>query len=184
MPHLRRNIASSILLCGLLAGCGAGAPATAPPEPAAASSSAPALPAPGTVALTGDLRAPGELTTASLARLPQRTVTVGYRTGKGPEKRTETGVLLADAVPATAFAEAPGKNPALSFAVLGVGADGYTALVAYGEYSPDFGDRGTMIATSEDGKPLERPRLVVPGDVKGGRYVSDLVELKVVRVAR
>lgn len=121
---------------------------------------------------------------ASLARLAQNTVQVGYASGKGAEKHAETGVLLADALPASAFAEAPGKNPALSFAVLAVGADGYTALVAYGEYSPDFGNRGTMIATSEDGTALERPRLVVPGDKKGGRYVSDLVELKVARVAR
>lgn len=43
---------------------------------------------------------------------------------------------------------------------------------------------GALLATEQDGTPLPRPRLVVPGDRKGGRYVSDLVELKVVRVAR
>lgn len=37
--------------------------------------------------------------------------------------------------------------------------------------------------TGEDGKALARPRLVGPGDVEGGRYVSDLVELKVSRLA-
>jgi hypothetical protein len=47
---------------------------------------------------------------------------------------------------------------------------------------PDFGNRGILLAISEDGKPLPRPRLVVPGDVKGGRYVSDLAELRVTRV--
>ena len=69
------------------------------------------------------------------------------------------------------------------FGVLAVGADGYAALVSFGEISPEFGDRGVLLATAEDGKPLERPRLVVPGDVKGGRYVSDVVELRVIRTA-
>jgi solute:Na+ symporter, SSS family len=51
-------------------------------------------------------------------------------------------------------------------------ADGHAALVSYGEISPDFGNRRILLATSEDGVALERPRLVVPGDVKGARYVS------------
>ena len=184
MPHLRRRVCLSILLCGALAGCGSGAAAPAAAPPATPSAAAAATPAPGTVALTGDLKSPGELTAAALATLPQRTVKVSFGSAKGQQSHTETGVLLADALPASAFAGGPGKNAELSYGVLGVGADGYTALVAYGEYSPDFGNRGTLIATKEDGKPLARPRLVVPGDKKGGRYVSDLVELKVVRVAR
>ena len=67
------------------------------------------------------------------------------------------------------------------FAVLAIGADGYAALVSYGEISPDFGNRGLLLSTSEDGAALARPRLVVPGDVRGGRYVSDVVELHVLR---
>ena len=47
-----------------------------------------------------------------------------------------------------------------------------TRLVSYGEIAPDFGNRGALRAT-QDSTPLARPRLVVPGDVKGGRYVSD-----------
>lgn len=179
MQHLRRYAALTVLVCGLVAGCGSADASSAPAPPQQQEP-----PPPGTVALTGDLRAPGELTTASLAKQPQHTVRVSYGSSKGTQAHTETGVLLADALPATAFAEAPGKNPALSFGVLGVGADGYTALVAYGEYSADFAGRPVMIATSEDGKPLARPRLVLPGDKKGGRYVSDLVELKAVRVGR
>jgi len=82
-----------------------------------------------------------------------------------------------------ALATTDRKNDALSFGVLAVGADGYAALVSFGEISPEFGDRGVLLATAEDGKALERPRLVVPGDVKGGRYVSDVVELRVIRTA-
>lgn len=139
---------------------------------------------PGVVVLSGDVRSPGELTPAKLAALPQRTVAVEFASSKRTERHTETGVLLADILPPAALAAAPGKNPFLSFSVLGVGADGYAALLAYGEISPEFGNRGSMIATAEDGRALDRPRLVVPGDRKGGRYVTDLIELKVQRVAR
>ena len=108
---------------------------------------------------------------------------VTFQSSKGAEKHTETGVPLASVLPADALATTPAKNDQLSFAVLAVGSDGYSAAVAYGDVSADFGNRGLLIALTEDGKALERPRLVVPGDVKGGRYVSDLVELKVVRLA-
>ena len=40
-----------------------------------------------------------------------------------------------------------------------------------------------LVAYIEDGQPLDRPRLVVPGDVEGARYVGDLTELRVVRLA-
>ena len=74
-----------------------------------------------------------------------------------------------------------GKNDQLAFAVLATGADGYAALVSYGEIAPDFGNRGVLLATTGQ-HALARPRLVVPGDGKGGRYVSDVVEHRVVRV--
>lgn len=68
--------------------------------------------------------------------------------------------------------------------MLAVGADGYAATVSYGGVSPDFGNRGLLVALTEDGKPLARPRLVVSCDVKGVRFVSDLVELQVVRLGK
>lgn len=184
MTLLRKLVVGAVAVASLLSGCGA--PAAAPPAPAttaAPASTAAAQPAPGTVALTGDLRAPGPVTAQQLAGLPQHTVDVRYTSGKGVEQRTETGVLLADLLPPDALATTGAKNDLLSFAVRAVGADGYAAVVSYGELSPDFGDRGLLVALTEDGTALARPRLVVPGDVKGGRYVSDLVELHVVRVS-
>ena len=87
-------------------------------------------------------------------------------------------------LPTTALALTPGrKNDQAALAVTATGADGYAATVSYGEIDPDLGNRGVLVATAEDGKPLARPRLVVPGDVKGARYVSDLVELHVGHVA-
>ncbi|MDT7692108.1 MAG: hypothetical protein QOI75_1475, partial [Pseudonocardiales bacterium] len=33
--------------------------------------------------------------------------------------------------------------------------------------APGLGNRAVLLATSQDGAPLARPRLVLPGDVKG-----------------
>ena len=52
--------------------------------------------------------------------------------------------------------------------------------VSFGELSPDFAATPVLVAYTEDGQPLDTPRLVVPGDAKGGRYVSGLTDLKVV----
>ena len=114
--------------------------------------------------------------------MPQTTTAVRYGSSHGPQQHVETGVPLAALLPASALAITDRKNDQLAFAVLATGADGYAALVSYGEFSPEFGNRGVLVAITEDGRQLDRPRLVVPGDVKGGRYVSDLIGLRVARV--
>ncbi|TCK24879.1 molybdopterin-dependent oxidoreductase [Pseudonocardia endophytica] len=181
MPRLRWFLLLPVLLCALLAGCGS-APVVTAVAPVAQTASPQAL-APGDVAVTGDVATPFTLTPAKLASYPQKTVPATFRSGTALEAHTFRGALLSDILPTSALAPAPGKNPFLSFAVLGRATDGYQALVAYGEFAPDFANTQVLVATVQDGKPLARPRLVVPGDGRGGRYVTDLVELTVVRVA-
>lgn len=158
----------------------AGAPAPGSSSPAVGPPPGP----PGAVRVSGAVRDPGRVLTAEALRaLPQREVEVSYQSAKGVEQRRERGVALDTIVAPGELATDPSrKNDQLTFAVLAVGADGYQAAVSYGEVSPDFGNRGILVALDEDGRPLPRPRLVVPGDVKGGRYVSDLVELRVAHV--
>jgi len=38
------------------------------------------------------------------------------------------------------------------------------------------------LAVIQDGQPLTQPRLVVPGDIHGGRYVSDVISVRLGRV--
>jgi hypothetical protein len=59
----------------------------------------------------------------------------------------------------------------------------YAAIVSWGEIDPGFGANNVLVAYEEDGKDLctTGPRLVVPGDIKGGRYVSGVVRLQVGR---
>ncbi|HEY6525603.1 MAG TPA: hypothetical protein VIY10_17595 [Solirubrobacteraceae bacterium] len=61
--------------------------------------------------------------------------------------------------------------------VAGVGSDAYVAVVTPAEQW--VGERPLQISLNDDGTALAEPRLVVDGDVKGGRYVSDLVDLVV-----
>jgi hypothetical protein len=180
-----RGVVAAMAMAALAALAGCASSTATVPAPSAPASAAPttALAAPaGGVVISGDVHSPGPVTSDRLAALPQHTVDVQFGSGKGPEKHTETGVLLADLIGVPALATTSRKNDQLAFAVLATGADGYAALVSYGEIAPDFGNRGVLLATTQDGAALGRPRLVVPGDVKGGRYVSDVVELRVVRV--
>jgi hypothetical protein len=171
-----------VLAALVVGGCGTAATVAAPPAPPAVQEQV-APPAFGVVRLVGDVREPRDLRVEELAAMPQQTVSVQYGSGSGPQSHTEQGVLFADLLPVAALATTDRKHDELSVGVLAIGSDGYAALVSYGEIAPEFGNRGILLATVEDGAPLERPRLVVPGDVKGGRYVSDVVELRMVRAA-
>jgi hypothetical protein len=71
----------------------------------------------------------------------------------------------------------------LPFTILAIGADGYRAAVSWGEISPELAATPVLVAYTEDGVPLDAPRFVVPGDIAGSRYVSQLVELRVVDLA-
>jgi hypothetical protein len=45
------------------------------------------------------------------------------------------------------------------------------------------GGRPLLVSLNEDGQAQAQPRLIVDGDVKGGRYVSGVVDLAVGRGA-
>ncbi len=87
------------------------------------------------------------------------------------------------------------KNDLLDMYVVAVGADGYRASFSMGELSPDFGNSLTpddshplqdLIAYQVDGQDLTTSgfaRIVVPNDVKQGRWVSNLVGLEIYHAA-
>jgi hypothetical protein len=75
--------------------------------------------------------------------------------------------------------------------VVAVGSDGYEAIFSLGEIDPMFGNQPDLVAycdtggelamcgTSGTGGPDGFARMVVPNDIAGGRYVSNLVALAV-----
>ncbi len=139
---------------------------------------------PGTVTVSGDVSTPQTLTLDALRALPSRTEAVTFNTKAGPESHTYTGCSL-DAVVAQAqpVGDVAAKHPLLSLAILATGADGYSAALAWGEVSESMAPKPPMVAYAEDGNPLEQPRLVVPADTDGARYVRDLLDLQVVNLA-
>lgn len=72
----------------------------------------------------------------------------------------------------------PAEQVRLSVRV--TGADGYVAVIAAAELSPEFAGRPVLLAIRRDGAPLPGlPRLVVPGEKRGGRAVRDVVRIDV-----
>lgn len=154
---------------------------------AALSGSAMAGPISNQLALTGAIATPGIYDLASLSALPPTTQTVTYLSAGTPVTDTYTGTNLWTLLNAAGgLLPIPGaKNSSLRNYIVAVGSDGYEALFAAGEINPMFGNRPYMVAYSDTGGqlgpggPLGFARMVVPGDLYGGRYVSNLVALQV-----
>jgi hypothetical protein len=137
--------------------------------------------------LDGAVVSPGtyDLAALSAVQQPPSTQTVTYKAAGVPVTDTYTGTELQSLVNAAGgFTPAPGvKNSALRNYVVAVGSDNYQAVFAAGEISPMFGNRPYMAAYSDTlgqlgpGGPDGFARMVVPGDIAGGRYVSNLVNL-------
>jgi hypothetical protein len=109
------------------------------------------------------------LSAATLAALPAETLSVSFQGPGGIQTHTEVGPTLADVLRAARIWWGPNTW------VAAVGSDGYVATVTPAEAF--VGGRPLQISLNEDGQPLAQPRLVVDGDVKGGRYVSGVVDL-------
>ena len=121
--------------------------------------------------------------------LPVLTENVTYLSGGSPVNATFTGVSLWSFLNNAGLLTDPyqTKND-LDEYVLATGSDGYKAVFSLGEINPSFGGPPTnspaqdLIAytgANSDGA----FRIVVPGDVKGGRYIANVVSLEVVAAA-
>ncbi len=135
--------------------------------------------------LTGALAHPGSFTPVSLAALNQSSSeTVSFLAGAGSVTDSYTGVSLWTLIQDAGLLADPAiKNDALRFGVVATGSDGYRALVSLGEIDPAFGNQPDLVAYADSHGPLGTAgamRLVVPGDLAGGRYVSNLTSLQVV----
>jgi hypothetical protein len=141
---------------------------------------APALaadPAPVVMQLTG--QAPHELSAAELAAMPAVTQHVAFATEHGDSQADFTGPLLWNVLKATNILAGSKPSDAVRQTIKVTGSDGYTAVVAMGELSPAFANHPIQLADRMDGKLLTMPRLVVPGDVHGGRSVHDVVRIDI-----
>ncbi|AWT57274.1 molybdopterin-binding protein [Mycolicibacterium smegmatis] len=136
------------------------------------------------LSVTGDVGAPLTMTREALRALPNRTLDATFTTHDGPQHHTYTGALLSDAITAAHPAGGPNaEHPLLTVAVVATGADGYAATLAWGDIDPSVTPTPALVAWAQDGTDLDAPRLVLPGDLNGSRYVSELRELRVAQLA-
>jgi DMSO/TMAO reductase YedYZ molybdopterin-dependent catalytic subunit len=134
----------------------------------------------GSFELTGLVTTPGTVTAEDLHAFAPRTVDVEFQSGQGAQQHTYTGVLLWDVLDKAGITlNADVKNDALHKYVVLTAADGYEVVISLGEIDPGFGANQYLLAWQEDGAALPLVRLVLPGDIKGGRYVSDVVKIEV-----
>ncbi len=137
--------------------------------------------------LGGQIANPRAYTLADIQALPAKEVVLEYSAANQPQKHAFKGVLLYDLIAAAKPQfDANTKNDALRWIVQATGSDGYAATFALGELDPNFGNKGVLVAFEQDGKPLPPEdgllRLVVPTDLKGGRFISALVTVIVRRL--
>ncbi len=138
--------------------------------------------------LSGAVADPMIVTPATLAALHQCTTgTATYLAGPSPTTDTYTGVSLWTLIQDAGLLTDPAiKNDLLGFAVVATGSDGYRAVISLGEIDPMFGHQPDLVAYADTKGQLGPSgsdgalRLVVPGDLAGGRYVSNLVSLQVI----
>jgi hypothetical protein len=111
------------------------------------------------------------LSAALLARLPNESLTVTFAGPSGEQTHTEVGPPLLEVL---ALA---GVFPTLNTWVAATGDDNYVATVTPAEQL--IGQQPLELSLNEDGVALPQPRLITDGDVKGGRYVSGVVDIYV-----
>jgi molybdate transport system substrate-binding protein len=111
-----------------------------------------------------------------------QTMDVTFLSGQDTVSTTFTGVplwLIISAAQPNLNADV--SNDRLSTFIVVTATDNYQAVIAWGEIDPEFGNQPILVAYEENGTPIadeEGPiRLVVPGDGRGGRYVSGVVNI-------
>ena len=146
----------------------------------AATGQYPRSPAAATFVINGQVAHPRTLTAEDLRQFPEQRVRARFGSGDGREERRYRGALLLDVLEAAQ----PQFDPETkNDAVLVTASDGYQAAVAWGEIDPRFAATEVLLAYEEDRQPLARPRLVVPSDERGGRYVTEVTRVSLLRLA-
>jgi len=133
------------------------------------------------VKISGEVRAPLDLSLDSLNKFKQTTL---IRKDKDGKDHTYTGVILSDILQKAGVPSGKdlrGKN--LTKYVLISASDGYEVVFALAELDKDFTDRVIILADTVDGKPLpagEGPfRIIVQDEKKPARCIKMITDIKV-----
>ena len=131
------------------------------------------------LSVTGVVAKPLHLSLTDLRALPTSHVSATQLSGRGPVALDCTGVALSVLLAGASPSIGSQRNAGLAHTLLVIADDGYAVALSFGEFDPDYGHATPIVATDCDGKPLEAPRLVVPGDHHAGRAVRGVVTIDV-----
>jgi hypothetical protein len=131
------------------------------------------------VAISGRVAHPGNVMERDLQALPPITIHSAFLTDRGQETGVYVGALLWAVLAGAGPIDDPGKNSRLRHIFLVTGSDGYSIALSDGEIDPHCENKAVILAYTEDGKPLQGIRLIVPGDRRGERAVKDVVAIAV-----
>lgn len=133
----------------------------------------------GVFTVDGQVLNPLTLTAEELrANFSSETLDAVYLSGEETVNKTFTGVSLWQVMSAAQpNFNADVRNDRISTFIVVTAMDGYQTVIAWGEIDPEFAATTVLVAYEEDGAALENVRLVVDGDVRGGRYVSGVVNI-------
>jgi hypothetical protein len=156
------SLTAAICLAALTAGVGSSDPARTP-------------------ILRGTVEQRLILDEALLRSMPALTVDVTFETGEGKKSGRYTGVLLWALLEKAVLVNEPGKNSGLRHTLLITGRDGHAVALAAGEIDPQYEGKSVILAYAGGEPPASNAalRLVVPGDVHGGRSVRDIASIEV-----
>lgn len=133
--------------------------------------------------VVGDVANPVDLTAEAFARLPRQTVRA-----RGPDgnEATYEGVPLIELLQMAGLKFGQElRGPALANHLVVEASDGYRAVFALPELDPAWTDRLILLADRKDGRPLDSKdgplRVIVPGEKRHGRWVKQVVSLRVGR---
>jgi hypothetical protein len=134
-----------------------------------------------TAGLYGAVKSPLGFDQATLSALPATTIEVPYKSASGNGKDSYTGVLVWDLLKQAELINDEGKNSWLKHTILITAANGYAVSVAVGEFDPNYGAKQVLLAykAGTNLASFDHLKLVVPGDVRGGRSVRDVVSIEV-----
>ena len=139
------------------------------------------------ITIIGGAESPVTLTVTDLQAMPTETVDVTYTASGEPQEHSFTGTPLLGVLESVGLPwDEEARNPWLGHIVLVTATDGYQVAFGGGELDPEFGNQPIYLAWEMDGAPLPAEdgavRIVVPGDTKGGRYVSLVESIELIPV--
>jgi DMSO/TMAO reductase YedYZ molybdopterin-dependent catalytic subunit len=136
----------------------------------------------GMVQLTGLVDRPGPIDLRSAPMTDVETVAASGHGGEPITPRKYTGTRLYDLLDAAGIQLTPGVNDDFLRKVVVVrSADGHAVVIAGGELHPSFMNGDVILATGREGGALldgEGVRLIVPFDMKPGRWAKDIVSVE------